>query len=289
MIVIGIIATAVSYYGKEIIHGNGEVSNFSKISIGNSLALAADNGKKIAEAEYGGAIESATEDEYLSALTRRHSTINKYGTGRLTIPSANISLPILAGSSSDVLFNGVGTYRDRKLGEGNFIAFSHNVRGGRSALLNNLSSARVNEDIFATDFENVYQFRIYFSAVVNEAEGNLLNNEQKDGLPIITVFRCEGGAGTDWRYLVQGELVGVSSLEDTKVEVLETLSVEKSEEVASPEDVYSDDDELDQVSVSALEDASIALASQTNSDYFGMVVIVYMAIVLMLIVVYIRL
>ena len=84
--------------------------------------------KRINQANYDEEVDFARGAEIAEAKKNYHSTIEKYGIGSIYMPKANISVPILAGTSEWNLFNGVATARAKQeLGEGLFIGLSDNL------------------------------------------------------------------------------------------------------------------------------------------------------------------
>ena len=89
---------------------------------------------------------------------------------------------------------------------------AHSVYGNQTVLFQPLYFTRIGECIFATDFENVYTYQVFLNRVVLDTEVHFIEDIEEGETPIITLLRCEGGIGTRYRRVVQGELVNVEPL-----------------------------------------------------------------------------
>lgn len=138
--------------------------------------------------------------------------------GQLYIPSIEANLTLFNGVTNDILHAGVGTMRpDLTMGEGNFpIAghYSHN----EEVLFGDLISVEIGDEIYLTDNETVYEYRVYETRRVEPTEVNWIEDEvaQEHGSPIISLMNCLyiDGENTDDRYFVFGELVDTHSIDD---------------------------------------------------------------------------
>ncbi len=152
-------------------------------------------------------IKPVSPSEYAAAQLRYEEIVNQYGIGSLFIPSAGIQTKILAGMANENLMIAVGTYYpDQKLGKGNYVLLAHNLVEGGGALAS-LPSTKMNHVIYATDFTDVYEYKATKNSTVDQSNGQFLEKPSEKDLPIMTIFRCEGGLNTPSRALVQGEFV----------------------------------------------------------------------------------
>ncbi|OQO54948.1 hypothetical protein BHG15_14915 [Enterococcus hirae] len=127
--------------------------------------------------------------------------------------------------SNENLMVGVGTYRaDQRLGKGNYVLLAHNlVQGG--GVLKNLRQTSEGSLIYATDFANIYEYRVTKNQVVNQSEGEVLDEPKAEETPLITFIRCEGGVNTTQRAVVQGMFVSSYPASEADNELKEKLGL----------------------------------------------------------------
>ena len=181
--------------------------------------------KRINQANYDEEVDFARGAEIAEAKKNYHSTIEKYGIGSIYMPKANISVPILAGTSEWNLFNGVATARaNQELGEGLFIGLSHNLIN--DTLLKNIDQMTPGDYIYASDFEDVYTYKVIDQEVVHETNKNYFVEPAEDERGRMLVYRCEGGYGTDYRRVLYSEFVSKEPVFKTKDKILKGLNIE---------------------------------------------------------------
>ena len=133
--------------------------------------------------------------------------------GRLFIPSIDINVTVFNGVTNDILHAGVGTMRPNlTMGEGNFPIAGHYSQDP-SILFGNLTSVELGDEIFLTDNEKVYEYRVYDTKVVKPSEVEWIKEDvaTEHGEPIVSLMNCYyvDGVRTDDRFFVFGELVEV--------------------------------------------------------------------------------
>ena len=138
--------------------------------------------------------------------------------GRLYLPSIDVNLTVFNGVTNEILHAGVGTMRpDLKMGEGNFPIAGHYSQDD-SILFGDLISMEIGDDIFLTDNETVYEYRVYETRVVEPTEVEWIQDDvaESHGKPIISLMNCYyvDGHRTDDRYFVFGELVDTHDISD---------------------------------------------------------------------------
>ncbi|MFZ2709208.1 MAG: class A sortase, partial [Leptotrichiaceae bacterium] len=181
--------------------------------------------KRINQANYDEEVDFARGAEIAEAKKNYHSTIEKYGIGSIYMPKANISVPILAGTSEWNLFNGVATARaNQELGEGLFIGLSHNLIN--DTLLKNIDQMTPGDYIYASDFEDVYTYKVIDQEVVHETNKNYFVEPAEDERGRMLVYRCEGGYGTDYRRVLYSEFVSKEPVFKTEDNILKGLNIE---------------------------------------------------------------
>ncbi|EME7175075.1 class A sortase [Enterococcus faecium] len=170
-------------------------------------------------------IQPVHAEEFAEAQLHYENIVNQWGIGAVYIPSSSIQTQILAGMSNENLMVGVGTYRaEQRLGKGNYVLLAHNlVRGGGA--LKNLRQTSEGSLIYATDFANVYEYRVTKNQVVSQSEGELLDEPKEEETPIITFIRCEGGLNTTQRAVVQGMFVSSYPASEADNELKEKLGL----------------------------------------------------------------
>lgn len=131
--------------------------------------------------------------------------------GRLYIPSIDANLTIFNGVTNDILHAGVGTMRpDLTMGEGNFPIAGHYAHDD-SVLFGDLISVEIGDEVYLTDNETVYEYRVFDTRIVEPTEIKWIEQEvaEEHGSPVVSLMNCYyvDGENTDDRYFVFGELV----------------------------------------------------------------------------------
>lgn len=139
--------------------------------------------------------------------------------GRLYIPSIETNLTVFNGLSNQILHAGVGTMRpDLTMGEGNFPIAGHYSRN-KDVLFGNLTAVEIGDEIYLTDNETVYEYRVYETRKVLPAESEWIRDDvaEEHGKPIISLMNCyyENGVNSGYRYFVFGELVDSHPIADS--------------------------------------------------------------------------
>lgn len=139
--------------------------------------------------------------------------------GRLYIPSIDVNLTVFNGLTNDILHAGLGTMRpDLKMGEGNFPIAGHYSRN-KNILFGNLTAVEIDDEIFLTDNETVYEYRVYETRRVLPSEVEWIQDDvaEEHGKPIISLMNClyEDGVNTGDRYFVFGELVDTHDISES--------------------------------------------------------------------------
>ncbi|EMF0042714.1 class A sortase [Enterococcus hirae] len=170
-------------------------------------------------------IQPVHAKEFAEAQLHYEDIVNQWGIGAVYLPSSSIQTKILAGMSNENLMVGVGTYRaDQRLGKGNYVLLAHNlVQGG--GVLKNLRQTSEGSLIYATDFANIYEYRVTKNQVVNQSEGEVVDEPKAEETPLITFIRCEGGVNTTQRAVVQGMFVSSYPASEADNELKEKLGL----------------------------------------------------------------
>ncbi|MWO10598.1 sortase, partial [Escherichia coli] len=91
--------------------------------------------------------------------------------------------------------------------------------------LKNLRQTSEGSLIYATDFANIYEYRVTKNQVVNQSEGEILDEPKAEETPLITFIRCEGGLNTNQRAVVQGVFVSSYPASEADNELKEKLGL----------------------------------------------------------------
>ncbi|EPI26425.1 class A sortase [Enterococcus faecium] len=170
-------------------------------------------------------IQPVHAEEFAEAQLHYEDLVNQWGIGAVYIPSSSIQTKILAGMSNENLMVGVGTYRaEQRLGKGNYVLLAHNLVQGGGAL-KNLRQTSEGSLIYATDFANIYEYRVTKNQVMNQSEGEVLDEPKAEEIPLITFIRCEGGLNTTQRAVVQGTFVSSYPASEADNELKEKLGL----------------------------------------------------------------
>lgn len=184
--------------------------------------------EKINKAEYGGEVTHVEGAAIAEARKNYSSSIEEYGIGSVYIPTAKISLPLLAGTSEWNLLNGVATASaDQKLGEGLFIGMSHNLINQR--LLQNIDQVEKEDFVYLTDFNEVFTYKVSEQGVVHETESYYLRDPGRDASAKLLLYRCEGGVNTEWRRIIYGNYIKKEKIGEVDEEILEGLMINLEE------------------------------------------------------------
>lgn len=131
--------------------------------------------------------------------------------GQLLIPSIDLNLTLYNGVTNPILHAGVGTMRpDLEMGKGNFPIAGHYARNDK-ALFGGLTSVAIDDAVYLTDNDQLYEYRVYDTQIVDPTETEWIqdNISEKHGSPILSLMNCYyvDGKNTDKRYFVFAELV----------------------------------------------------------------------------------
>lgn len=237
MILATVAVLAFAIYGYTQIQHQREMG---AINVGQTEQLADYNLSKISEATYTEAdVSSVNVGSFANAKVNFNQIVNNWGIGKLSIPDIDVSLPVLAGLNNENLLNGATTLNDKQqLGKGNYVLLAHNIPdyngNPTDVLFGKINRLQLGQTIQVSDFKNVYTYKVSFNRVVRDTEVQYIKNPNSPlATPLVTLVRCEGGIGTPWRRIVQGELVKEQPLKAQTSHQLQQLGLEVSGEVKS--------------------------------------------------------
>lgn len=225
-LLLGFFIVGSTIYGYYLLQKNDNLSSVLSFPIQNEKQVEENQQAKVNDSLFDPeSIQPVHAKDFANAQLHYEEIINQWGIGSIYIPSSIVQTKILSGMSNDNLMVGVGTYRsEQRLGKGNYVLLAHNLTQG-SGVLNNIRQTAIGSLIYATDFSKIYEYRVTMNQVVNQSAGEVLNEPRKNGKPLITLIRCEGGLNTDKRAVVQGELISSYSASEANNDLKERLGL----------------------------------------------------------------
>lgn len=154
---------------------------------------------------------SAIEDIPETGTLLNVNSINKKSIlGQIVIPSIDMNLVLLRGTTNANLLAGAGTMKpSQKMGEGNYAVAGHYAK--RGVLFGDLTNVKKNAIIRITDKTTIYEYKVFGAKSVSPERVELISDieAEKHGKPIISLMNCHyvNGKNTGNRYFVFGELV----------------------------------------------------------------------------------
>ncbi|WP_165002804.1 MULTISPECIES: class A sortase [unclassified Enterococcus] len=179
-------------------------------------------------------ISDAGMQVLVQARKKRTKTIERFGIGRVAIPAVNLELPILNKITERNLSTGATMYfPERPLGQGNVVLASHNFSDA-DVLLHRIEQVTKGTKIYLTDFTNVWIYEVTANEIIQETQIDVLD-QPADNTAIVTLIRCEGGPGTDYRRVVQGTLEETVPITQLSVAQQKKLGISRQTATAKKE------------------------------------------------------
>ena len=130
--------------------------------------------------------------------------------GQIVIPSIDMNLVLLRGTTNANLLAGAGTMKpNQKMGEGNYAIAGHYAKSG--VLFGDLTNVKKNAIVRITDKTTIYEYRVYGAKSVSPERVEIISDLEADkyGKPILSLMNCHyvNGKNTGNRYFVFAELV----------------------------------------------------------------------------------
>lgn len=137
----------------------------------------------------------------------RNPVINKQNVvGGVYVPSVGVNIPIMYGTSQNVLRNAIGTMKsDQVMGKGNYTLIGHNSRNP-DILFAPIRRISKGDPIYITDKNKVYEYKMIQSEVVEPSRVDVMDDVE--GEELVSLISCYSDDGSD-RIVVQGELTNV--------------------------------------------------------------------------------
>lgn len=143
-------------------------------------------------------------------LANQFSKTDLPGIGILSIPDINLELPVFNGITYETMMYGAGTAKpNQQMGKGNYALASHTIFNSfngsiiTNLLFGNLIFAQTGQNIYLTDKNRVYEYKIDTIYKVDVSQGNIIE-DHKDKKEI-TLYTCTTLTG-DERLVVHGLL-----------------------------------------------------------------------------------
>ena len=152
---------------------------------------------------------SAVEDVDIKTVIKASLNFDKkLVIGTLLIPSLDINLPIMKGLSHANLLAGAATMKPgQSFGLGNFTLAGHHMKN-KDLLFGSLMDIEIEDIVYVSDGEYVYEYTIYDTVVVPDTDMDMLSDEKsdKEGSPIISLMTCYFSSSTGKRFFALGKL-----------------------------------------------------------------------------------
>lgn len=129
--------------------------------------------------------------------------------GQLVVPSINLNLTILKGTTDYNLLVGATTMKPSDtMGAGNYTLAGH-FNKDKSVLFGGLMDVKIGDKIRITDKYKIYEYQVYDTKTVNDDALDMISDDvaTKRGKPVISLMTCYFSSSTGKRYFVIGELV----------------------------------------------------------------------------------
>ena len=139
----------------------------------------------------------------------------------LAVEAVGLYLPIFYGATQTNLLGGAGAiFPNQPMGEGNYVLAGHHMLDS-TLLFSPLLEVSIGHWIQLNDGQNIYTYRVFNIEVVHMSQIEILDNTEE---AIVTLITCDVSSNdTQFRYVVQGELIGVSELENSHMFIHQSL------------------------------------------------------------------
>ncbi|OLN24242.1 class A sortase [Domibacillus antri] len=158
-----------------------------------------ENNEKPAEFE----MEAIEPPSVLDTVTKEAAVEKSAIVGQIEIPSVELSLPILKGTTNENLLAGATTMRDDQwMGLGNYALAGHHMKRD-TLLFSPILRVEKGALITVTDLTYTYTYEVTELDVVHESRTDILDNTIE---PVITLVTCYKSSEPEKRFIVHGVL-----------------------------------------------------------------------------------
>lgn len=173
---------------------NANVVNQVKETSNNELE---ENNKKDASYDFD-SVKSINAQDVIKQ-SRNKSKLPSIG--EISIPSLNMNLPIVKGTSNESMLVSAGTLKPNQvMGEGNYTLASHYSNAQNETLLfSPLKRAQTGMEVYLTNGAYIYKYRISEIKIVHPENVGVLDDIDR---PILTLVTCEDLSATERRIVV---------------------------------------------------------------------------------------
>ncbi|MDR0298510.1 MAG: class A sortase [Streptococcaceae bacterium] len=146
--------------------------------------------------------------------------------GAITIPDLKINLPIFRGDGEKQLDHGAGTVGEKDFASENFSLAAHQVFGRPNAnnlFFGPLVSAQKGQLVFVADKENIYEYQIAETFIVNISDVEVL--ETVANRKVLTLIYCTD-EDSDRRTIVRADFISakvISEMNSQKINYFRTF------------------------------------------------------------------
>ncbi|MGG3102069.1 class A sortase [Bacillus velezensis] len=121
--------------------------------------------------------------------------------GKIKVPSVSIELSILNGATDENLKVGATTLREnQKMGKDNYSLAGHHMKK-EDLLFGRIDDIEINQSIFLTDYQYIYQYRVSNKELVDDTQTEILDDH---GINEITLITCDKPTATEKRTVIHG-------------------------------------------------------------------------------------
>lgn len=139
--------------------------------------------------------------------------------GGIAIPSIDLNLPIVKGTSNDSLSVGAGTMKPNEvMGKGNYALASHNMLK-KGVLFSSLPDTKKGDLIYITNLDKIYTYKINRKFDVKPTQVDVINDHP--GKKEITLVTCNTSG--DQRFIVTGDYIGQRPFKHASPEMIKAF------------------------------------------------------------------
>lgn len=130
-------------------------------------------------------VKNISLQDVINAQTKKKDV---HAIGAISVPDVNMQLPIVYGISNVNLTIGAGTMKaDQIMGQGNYSLAGHNMNDSKT-LFSPLTKAKKGMNIYITDFQNIYEYKISDMFIVQPTQVEVIHDQADE--KIITLVTC---------------------------------------------------------------------------------------------------
>ncbi|NLM06577.1 MAG: class A sortase [Tissierellia bacterium] len=211
LLIIGGSLFILSYFAREWVVEKKVAETTKNYSLLNRKELKINNEKDVAFKN--------EEIEDISIFTGLKSSLEDVSgniVGKIVIPSLDIDLPLLKGTTNANLHAGATTMRDdQRPGEGNYPIAGH-IMPNKRLLFGSLMDISNGAMVYITDKERVYEYQIYETELVPDTAMYMIEDKRArlEGSPIVSLMTCYYSSKSGKRFFATGRLVRNFPIED---------------------------------------------------------------------------